>query len=79
MIETTPDANNDSRKAHSAFEDGPKMRRPKEASGGLTNTASWRLWSKRSERNNRLMAVTAFPIRETKASSCLCCHMQKVL
>jgi len=29
--------------------------------GGLTCTASWRLWSKRSERNNRLLAVTLFP------------------
>ena len=28
--------------------------------GGLTSTASWRLWSKRSERNNRLLAVTFF-------------------
>ena len=30
--------------------------------GGLTCTASWRLWSKRSERNNRLLAVTFFLI-----------------
>ena len=29
------------------------------AGGGRTSTASWRLWSKRSERNNRLLAVTA--------------------
>ena len=39
------------------------MLSPWGAGGGLTNTASWRLWSKRSERNNRLLAVTAFPYK----------------
>jgi len=35
--------------------------------GGLTSTASWRLWSKLSERNNRLLAVTFFPyMREAR-------------
>ncbi|HRT24060.1 MAG TPA: hypothetical protein P5033_08280 [Anaerohalosphaeraceae bacterium] len=36
------------------------MLSPRGAGGGLTSTASWRLWSKRSERNNRLLAVTFF-------------------
>lgn len=26
-----------------------------------------------------LLAVTAFPIRDTKSAASLCCHMQKVL
>lgn len=37
--------------------------------GGLTSTASWRLWSKRSERNNRLLAVTAFSVRKAKGTT----------
>ena len=39
------------------------MLSPRGAGGGRTSTASWRLWSKRSERNNRLLAVTAFPLK----------------
>ena len=35
--------------------------------GGLTCTVSWPLWSKRSERNSRLLAVTFFPyMREAR-------------
>ena len=51
----------------------------REAGRGLTSTVSWRLWKGRSAWSNRLLTVTAFPIRETKGSSSLCCHMQKVL
>ena len=33
-----------------------------EGGGEVTCTACWRLWSKRSERNSRLLAVTLFPL-----------------